>query len=798
MDTAPKNAVPKLYIAEWLKIKFHNKENLKTDIQNLINDNLEAKFIKALDNIKGDKGNGADFSEITLLALAYFYSVIFTDSLKHEFYTLEMVKGFFDADNQTPYTAIHEIDVEFHKLTYTPFFNHCYLIIQTAYFFNSEHFGHHQHIEYVNHYIGTGQKLDIENYNFDAAYLQKKYNDVDNAKTKKIPIDGFTLVKHWYFNILFLVCKELNLATDNFTITETDNREYNPLTKTSRQLRPLTPFKVIECDIKSAFPTFLDIEVNAELKDKVYSNLMKSKNITRPEAKILFNTICNSGKYKSEKFTIDFFINCGYSKEQAEKLINLTHDKDRKFISFMTEYEALGIKHFIQQNNLNRCGRLHDSILFIDNKIKPKLLKVHPNCDFGYKALNSPVIKESFAQGTKRLKYAYINSIPQGLKLISKVEFEKPETKGTANGFKFYLDTFEYMTASFNANDYKLEQTAFKSKCTEMFEALIFLNEKFLTSLQLLFILRHIRQNSNLIFNVRALFYCFNDIYSFGKKPPLKSRNYNIVEKMNFKKNIDFIKALSEAEKLVNIKYNYKDVFDLLEERIYNNDYSYINELSFKGRKDLNKLSHAVVKHFNILCTGQQRKQRYGVSGNTLYNTPIKDVTVKSLSLKPQQQNAFFQKKTKVYERELKAINKLVNNRTKAKQIIFLLIDVAGFKTDILLVRNNDLLNDLKIELLNIIDKENTTKAAEDFDKLYPKVISIQIEPLSNLNNVFDTDMQNSIFNQIDVQQAHEQGEQFFIEYLKFHKIDKVPQEQTPLKKNLEKIRFAEFDFDAE
>jgi len=798
MDTATQNAVPKRYIPEWLKMKFSNTENLKTDIQNRITDNLEAKFIKALNDIKGDTGNGTDFSEITLLALAYFYSEIFTDSTKNQFYTLEMVKGFFDADNQTPYTAIHEIDVEIHKLTYTPLFNSCYLITQTAYFYNSENFGHHQHIDYVNHYIGTGQKLDIENYNFDAAYLEKKYNDVDNAKTKKIPIDGFTLVKHWYFNILFLVCKELNLSTENFIISESDNREYNPLTKTSRQLRPLTPFKVIECDIKSAFPTFLDIEAGSNIKDKVYSNLMKSKNIPRPEAKILFNTICNSGKYKSEKFTTDFFISCGYSKEQAENLIKLTHDKDRKFISFMTEYEALAIKHFIQQNNQNRCGRLHDSVLFIDNKIKPKLLLVRPNCDFGYKALNTPVIKETFAQGNKRLKYAYINSIPQGLKLISKVEFSKPESKGTANGFKFYKGKFEYLTASFNINDYKLEQNTFKLKCTEMIEALIFLNQKPLTSLQLLLILRHIRQNSNLIFNVRALFYLFSDTYSFGTIPPRKSRNYDIVEKMNFKRNIDYIKALSEAEKLVNIKYNFKDLFDLLDERFNNNDYTYLDELSFKGRKDLNKLSIAMVQHFNLLCTGQQRKQRYGVSSNTLYYTPIKDVTVKSLSLKPQQQNAFFQKKTKVYERELKAFNKLVNNRTKANQIIFLLIDIAGFKADILLDRNNDLLNDLKIELLNIIDKENTTNSVDDFNKLYPKVRSSQIEPLSDLNNVFDTNMQNSIFYQIDVQQAHEQGEKFFIEYLNFHKIDKVPQEQTPLKKKVEKFRFAEFDFDAE
>jgi hypothetical protein len=797
MDTATQNAVPKRYIPEWLKMKFSNTENLKTDIQNRITDNLEAKFIKALNDIKGDTGNGTDFSEITLLALAYFYSEIFTDSTKNEFYTLEMVKGFFDADNLTPYTAIHEIDVEFHKLTFTPLFNSCWLIIQTAYFFNSEHFGHHQHIDYVNHYIATGQKLPIENYNGDVEYLEKSYTKVDNAKTKKIPINGFTLVKKWHFYILYLVCKELNLSTDNFIISEKKKRQYNPVTKCSRALRPLTPIKVIECDIKSANPTFIDYLIKSNLKDHVYNTLMQSLNITRTEAKILYNKNLNSGHFKSEQFMTEFFKNCGYSDSQCIALLALTCGKEKQFYLTMTEVEKKAIYEFVEKNNIAGYCWLHDAIIFIARKVEPQILQVFKTIDFDYK-VNTPVIKETFAQGNKRLKYAYINSIPQGLKLISKVEFSKPESKGTANGFKFYKGKFEYLTASFNMNDYKLEHNTFKLKCTEMFEALIFLNQKPFTSLQLLFILRHIRQNSNLIFNVRAFFYWFNDAYGSGTLPPRKSRNYDIVEKMNFKKNIDFIKALSEAEKLVNIKYNFKDLFDLLDERFNNNDYSYIDELSFKGHKGTNLLSYAMVQHFNLLCTGQQRKQRYGVKSEPLYNTPIKDFTVKSLSLKPQQQNAFFQKKTKVYERELKAFNRLVNNRTKANQIIFLLIDIAGFKTDILLVRNNDLLNDLKIELLNIIDKENTTNAVEDFNKLYPKVRSSKIEPLSDLNNVFDTNMQNSIFNQIDVQQAHEQGEKFFIEYLKFHNLDKVPQEQTPLKKKIEKFRFAEFDFDAE
>ena len=262
MDTATTPAVPKTYIAKWIELDFFNNSNLKTDIQNRISVNIETEFINALNEMQGDNKNGygVSFSEITRLALAYFYSEIFTDKTKDNYYSLEMVKGFLDANNLTSYTAIHEIDVAFYKLNDAPLFKHCWLIIQSAWFFNSQYFGQHQHIDYLNHYIATGQKLPIDNYNFDRNYLDKKYNDIDQATTKKIAINGLLLVSQWYYSILFLVCNELKLSTKHFNVSIKDKREYNPLPKTSRQLRPLMPFKIVECDIKSAFPTFLDVE----------------------------------------------------------------------------------------------------------------------------------------------------------------------------------------------------------------------------------------------------------------------------------------------------------------------------------------------------------------------------------------------------------------------------------------------------------------------------------------------------------------------------------------------------------
>ncbi|HET8803311.1 MAG TPA: hypothetical protein VFM72_01935, partial [Aequorivita sp.] len=59
----------------------------------------------------------------------------------------------------------------------------------------------------------------------------------------------------------------------------------------------------------------------------------------------------------------------------------------------------------------------------------------------------------------------------------------------------------------------------------------------------------------------------------------------------------------------------------------------------------------------------------------------------------------------------------------------------------------------------------------------------------------FETNMENSIFNQLDLQQAYECGSIFFNEYLEFHNID---QEKTTEKIEVkkEKFVFPEIDFE--
>src|SRR5690554_5253664 len=188
-------ASPKAFISHYIKLDFCKDSNLKTDIQNRISDESEINFQKALDNIQGDnkETKGTDFSELTLLAMAYFYERIFPrdTQIKDADYTVNAVKGFFDACNHTPYTAIYEIDTTHHKLRDTALFRACYLIIQCAWFFNSEHFGRHQYLEYSSHYIKTGEQLPIEDYKYNKKDLIKQYGRIDIKRKKELYLKEF-------------------------------------------------------------------------------------------------------------------------------------------------------------------------------------------------------------------------------------------------------------------------------------------------------------------------------------------------------------------------------------------------------------------------------------------------------------------------------------------------------------------------------------------------------------------------------------------------------------------------------
>jgi hypothetical protein len=803
MAVASHNTGPNKYTPEWCKLDFFNSSNLKTDIQNRVSGHTATNFINALHDIKGDNrnGNGIPFAEIVRSAMAYFYSEIYTGKFTDHIYTLEMVKGFLDADNLTDYTAIHEIDVTFYKLKKAPYFRQCWLIIQSAWYFNSEHFGHHQHIDFVNHYIKTGDKLPIDSYNFDRDYLEKKYYDIDQAKSEQIPINGYTLVSQWYYGILFMVCKELDLPTTHFKIKIKDNREYNPLTMMSRQLRPLTPFKIIECDIKSAFPTFLDALTGAKVKDYVYNNLMKSESISRSEAKIMFNKICNSREYKSKYFTAKFFISCGYSQEHITMLLYYTHNDHLKFYQFMTRREENAINTFVKQNSLQRGARLHDALLFLDKKLKADSynLKVNQNCDFGFKELNRPVYKESFKLSDKRLPYAYMNSIPKGLNLIARHDYSKPNIIGDAGGFRFYDAKYEYISAAFNTNDFYIDGAIFNTNCKVMFSTLQYLNKQTTNHRHIYLILKHIRESSNIVFNFRAMYFKVKQHQYDASHILIKSRDYELIEELKFKVKSDYVKALNTSRGIVNYNHNLKELLFLIEERISNDDYGFLNELSVKGHKRNNLLVYVIVRKFNSLCNGIERSPRKTVKREALYNTAIKSLPLKSITSTKRTSKATLARQNKKQERELTARNGFISNRPIAQQLLLIMEQIVDQKTDLKITEDIEIQNQLKLELLNTIDKciyLDCEVAIKEFDKRLIMVKRV-VPFLSNSDSIYNTDMKNSVFNQITIEEASSRGEPFFLEYFKFHNDNEINEHITVPKQSSETYKFPEIDFDS-
>ncbi|MGB3343019.1 MAG: hypothetical protein WBA61_03825 [Aequorivita sp.] len=800
-------ASQKAFISHHIKLDFFNNSNLKTDIQNRISNESEINFQKALENIQGDnkETKGTNLSELALLAMAYFFERIFPENvqIKDADYCINSVKGFFDACNNTPYTAIYEIDTTYYKLRDTALFKACYLVMQSTWFFNSPYFGRHQYLEYASHYIKTGEQLPIEMYRYDKGDLLRKYERIDENRNTKFHPKGepaFKFVEQWYYYILYLVCKELELPANNFKTTLKDFREYNPLTKCPRILRAETPFKVIECDIKSAFPSFLDLQTGSRIKDEVYTNLMERKNITRSQAKVLFNSHLNSGKYKTKGEIQAFLVECGYTGTQAKEITNYTNGKV-KFIVHMSELEEVAIQDFIGTNALKNAVRLHDSVLFIDSGMKYLNLKAENGLiEFGMSVLKKPVFSNSFGYSDKNLRFAYISSVPPATSedyknLVRKQILTKPKVKGEANGFKFYTEKYEYISASFDLNQkYSFEDFVFN--CREMVSTLNYLNGNPISKILLYLILSHIRQNSNVIFNLRFL---YRELLKYRNRIDdvfTRERDFELTENLTFRKKIDFLNALNKARGEVNKKVRLKHLFQTLERRFSKGDFSFI-DYKMKGKAKTNQLAKAIILRINKLTTGKIRNT-YAQNFNTnpLYSTIYKEGHSYSFEHhKKANTNRLVQRKIQVYEKELLRVNRLISNREIAIQYLFILAELTGLQPQPRIKSNTETIQQEKtflIEQLTGQQYKSIQQGEKAFNRSFlskpPKEIKNHIPTLED----FSTSLEHSAFN-IDIQEAHERGEQFFYAYLKFHKLDDSHRKVNEVKK--QKIILPEMDF---
>lgn len=150
-----------------------------------------------------------------------------------------------------------------------------------------------------------------------------------------------------------------------------DYREYNPFTALPKSLRSIIPIKYIEIDVSSANAQFVDILLEIDIAPVVYTNLMENFNITRNQAKWMYNSTLNNHKLPIAKASA-FYQKAGYPKDKAHKLAKLTANTQKgQFFKVMTEYEQVLIEMYNEIIDYNGI-RFHDALVIRESQIRDK------------------------------------------------------------------------------------------------------------------------------------------------------------------------------------------------------------------------------------------------------------------------------------------------------------------------------------------------------------------------------------------------------------------------------------------
>lgn len=578
----------------------------------------------------------------------------------------------------------------------------------------------------------------------------------------------FYYVTQWYYHILFLVVRELGLPEHNFKVTYKKHREYNPSIKTPRVLRWLTPFVCLHCDIKSAYPSFLDAITESNVGSEIYERIMKNKQCTRDDAKRHFNMMLNSGRkeyWKKDK-AIQDLINWGYNKNQANTIILYTHDPEKSFTEHMSEIEAEAISVFAKANHIQNFVRLHDAILCIDDGNKPVLKSLeNEKIRLDMHRPIQPVLNSFFGNSNRWLPYAYVSSCPNLKSLITRTTAtSSQQIKGEADGFKFFYEPFDYISASFDLND-KFTKDEFMYKCKVMLSTIHYLTGRPVSDDELCLIIKHIRRNSNVMFSERFLFLELRKEKNIIEDIEVKSRDFEMTERKFFKRKIDFLKALNIAKGKVNKINRLKHIQKMLKKSIQSDVYEWIDFGIGRNRRK-QSLIHCIANRINCLRTG--KKQKFKAQNQVaypLYRTYYKELG--QVEFEPIQKskysnkNRLTQRKINKQEKTLIQYIKLQSNRLQAKQYLhiinLLLGEEATLKTDFIDREKQYLTKQMEVE---------------DFEELILIDREKKLKPIKPTKDIFDEDLSNSIFNHVTDEQANARG--FLDDYIKFHKKQKL------------------------
>lgn len=123
---------------------------------------------------------------------------------------------------------------------------------------------------------------------------------------------------------------------------------------------------------------------------------------------------------------------------------------------------------------------------------------------------------------------------------------------------------------------------------------------------------------------------------------------------------------------------------------------------------------------------------------------------------------------------------------------------MGDIDAELTIIKNDKLIDQLKTELLTTINGrvyDTIKQGAKEFDLLYKKERQKATEQTTNLSDIFETDLNNSIFNNITIEEAYYKGEKFFKEYEKYHGFFEAKSKPLPTIKIKEVYKYPEIDF---
>ena len=240
-------------------------------------------------------------------------------------------------------------------------------ILETIKFLSKNPLQKNDYFKYVNAYYSTGIKLNEKYFRHNIEKLNSYYEKINEAKRNKRNFNPFNRTNYESY-VLFMALKlqgcYIDSDNDLFHLEFKDHREYNPLSKIPSVLRGCLPFAVKEYDIKRAFPSFIDIELNTDFRHTIYDTIKKSD----------FAMYLNSNS--ESKVTIEQArkgLEPIYSDLTNEVITSVRYNEKGRAFKDFTRYESDYIQKFVDANELINYARLHDGVFVLESTQCEKL-----------------------------------------------------------------------------------------------------------------------------------------------------------------------------------------------------------------------------------------------------------------------------------------------------------------------------------------------------------------------------------------------------------------------------------------